>query len=370
MLNFKLLRRIEFSSDRKRMSVVVQDLQDGQYKLYCKGADNVIKERLREGYFRPGKPTRKHVDTPEPFELRKPQTEQQREDLRMMDETDQFLQQCSMDGYRTLLVAMRVLDADEATQFATECAKAESDIEKKDENLAKVYDKWERELSLLGATVLEDRLQENVQSTIESLHQADIKVWVLTGDKLETAESIGFSSKLLTLGMDIMRCRNEEDVKDLFNRDSATKNEADILSGQKKALIIESEALKLILSNDNLKVQRYFLKITKTLETVICCRVSPRQKAEVVKLIKEDDPEVVTLAIGDGANDVSMILEADLGIGLFGNEGMRAADSSDFAICEFQHMWTLLFKQGRWLYARISFLVIYSLYKSFMYTIM
>lgn len=98
--------------------------------------------------------------------------------------------------------------------------------------------------------------------------------------------------------------------------------------------------------------------------------MSPRQKAEVVKLVKNDDPEAVTLAIGDGANDVSMILEADLGIGLFGKEGMRAADSSDFAICEFQHLWTLLFKQGRWLYARMSFLVIYSLYKAFLYTIM
>lgn len=114
VLDFKLLKRVEFSSDRKRMSVVVQDLQDGQYKLYCKGADNVIKERLREGYVRPGKPGRKHVDTPEPFELKKPRAEPPTEDVRMMDETDQFLQQCSMDGYRTLLVAMRVLDSDEA----------------------------------------------------------------------------------------------------------------------------------------------------------------------------------------------------------------------------------------------------------------
>lgn len=112
------------------------------------------------------------------------------------------------------------------------------------------------------------------------------------------------------------------------------------------------------------------MKITKNFETVICCRVSPKQKAEVVKLVKNDDPEVVTLAIGDGANDVSMILEADLGIGLFGKEGMRAADSSDFAVGEFQHLWPLLFKNGRWLYSRMSFLVIYSLYKAFLYTFM
>ena len=90
----------------------------------------------------------------------------------------------------------------------------------------------------------------------------------------------------------------------------------------------------------------------------------------MVKLVKNDEPEAVTLAIGDGANDCPMILEADLGIGLMGKEGMRAADSSDFAISEFQHLWTLLFKHGRWLYARMSYLVIYSLYKAFLYTMM
>lgn len=137
-----------------------------------------------------------------------------------------------MDGYRTLLVAMRVLDADEAEQFTTECSLAESDILNKETKLQQVYDKWERELSLLGATVLEDRLQENVQSTIQALHQADIKVWVLTGDKLETAESIGYSSKLLNLGMDVLHCRDADDVRRLFNREQASQQEADILSGQ------------------------------------------------------------------------------------------------------------------------------------------
>lgn len=99
----------------------------------------------------------------------------------------------------------------------SECEKAEADLKNKDKRLAEIYDQWERNLSLLGATVLEDRLQDKVQQTIQSLHQADIKVWVLTGDKLETAESIGFSSKLLTLEMEILRCRDEEDIKVLFN---------------------------------------------------------------------------------------------------------------------------------------------------------
>ena len=86
-------------------------------------------------------------------------------------------------------------------------------------------------------------------------------------------------------------------------------------------------------------------------------------------MIKSHNPDLITLAIGDGANDVSMILEADIGVGLFGKEGMRAVDCSDYALAEFKHLWTLLFKQGRWNYHRVSILIQYSLYKNFIYTL-
>jgi phospholipid-transporting ATPase len=132
----------------------------------------------------------------------------------------------------------------------------------------------------------------------------------------------------------------------------AAFNDNMIMQGQKRSIIIEAKALQIILSDETFILKRWFLKISKTAETVICCRVSPSQKADVVRLIRNDDPSVVTLAIGDGANDVPMILEADIGIGLFGNEGMRAVDSSDFAIGEFKFLWHLLFKHGRWNYIR------------------
>jgi phospholipid-transporting ATPase len=122
--------------------------------------------------------------------------------------------------------------------------------------------------------------------------------------------------------------------------------------GKKRAIIIESCALKFLLDSENIQIKRWFLKISKTMETVICCRVSPIQKAEVVRIVKQDDPDIISLSIGDGANDVPMILEADIGIGIFGKEGMRAVDSSDYAIAEFKHLWTLLFKWGRWNYNR------------------
>lgn len=124
-----------------------------------------------------------------------------------------------------------------------------------------------------------------------------------------------------------------------------------------------------ILEDDSFTIKCWFLKIAKTCEAVICCRVSPAQKAEVVKLIKDDDPETVTLAIGDGANDVSMILEAHIGVGLYGNEGMRAVQSSDYALGEFQFLWRLLLVHGRWSYLRNADLILYFFYKNIVFTL-
>lgn len=133
-------------------------------------------------------------------------------EAKMLDETNQFLLEASRSGYRTLLVGMRVLDEQEVHEFLKEVDAAEADINQRAKLLDELYDKWERDLQLIGATVLEDRLQDQVPETIQAMHEADIKVWVLTGDKLETAESIGFSSKLLTADMDIVRCRTHADI--------------------------------------------------------------------------------------------------------------------------------------------------------------
>lgn len=195
-----------------------------------------------------------------------------------------------------------------------------------------------------------------------------MKVWMLTGDKLETAESIGYSTKLLTPEMEIIRCSTSEDVSLNFSKQKAIENDQYVIDGRQRSIIIEAKALQSIMEDETYTKKRWFLKIAKTAETVICCRVSPSQKAEVVSLIRSDDPNVVTLAIGDGANDVSMILEADIGIGLFGNEGMRAVDNSDYAIGEFRFLWHLLFKHGRWNYIRTSDMVIYFFYKNIIYT--
>lgn len=150
---------------------------------------------------------------------------------------------------------------------------------------------------------------------------------MLTGDKLETAENIGESCKLIQNKdtMDLTRLSTRENVAGFCNPKVVEENNQRLKNNanyKMKGILIEASALAIILEEADYK--KYFLKIAKTCEAVICCRVSPGQKAQVVRLIKNDDPEIITLAIGDGANDVSMIREAHIGIGLYGNEGMSA----------------------------------------------
>ncbi len=147
---------------------------------------------------------------------------------------------------------------------------------------------------------------------------------MLTGDKLETAENIGHSTNLFNKEMHIMKWSTEDDCLRSFNKIKADENTEMMKAGRQRGLLIEAGALKFILSEKVPAVRRYFLKISKSCEAVICCRVAPIQKADVVKLVKDDDPATITLSIGDGANDVPMIMEAHIGIGLYGNEGMRA----------------------------------------------
>ena len=190
-----------------------------------------------------------------------------------------------------------------------------------------VYSDFEKGIVLIGATAVEDRLQDDVPQTIHTLQQAGIKIWMLTGDKLETAENIGESCKLIQNKdtMDLTRLSTRENVAGFCNPKVVEENNQRLKNNanyKMKGILIEASALAIILEEADYK--KYFLKIAKTCEAVICCRVSPGQKAQVVRLIKNDDPEIITLAIGDGANDVSMIREAHIGIGLYGNEGMSA----------------------------------------------
>jgi phospholipid-translocating ATPase len=254
-------------------------------------------------------------------------------------------------------------------------------------------EEMEHGMTLLGATAIEDKLQVNVGRTLVQMQNANIRTWVLTGDKVGTAIQIGFTCELLQVSMFQISVEEEEIDKNgnitKRNSDQLLKVLTEGLKGANKqakedgtdlnyAIIIEGAALlswgigldadqikKLSAKQveDNEKKQTEFMEIAKDAKAVLCCRVSPAQKGSLTKLVKEKLDKVV-LGIGDGANDVGMILEAHIGVGVQGVEGSQAVNSADFAICQFQHLSNLVLVHGRWTYYRLTKAICYFFYKN------
>jgi phospholipid-transporting ATPase len=232
------------------------------------------------------------------------------------------------------------------------------------EELDKAAELLEHDFYLLGATAIEDRLQDGVPETIHTLQEAGIKVWVLTGDRQETAINIGMSCKLISEDMTLLIV-NEENAA--MTRDNIQKK-LDAIRTQGDgtfamdtlALVIDGKSLSYALEKD---LERNFLDLACMCKAVICCRVSPLQKALVVKLVKRHK-KAILLAIGDGANDVSMIQAAHIGVGISGMEGLQAARSADVAIAQFRFLRKLLLVHGAWSYQRVSKTILYSFYKN------
>lgn len=211
--------------------------------------------------------------------------------------------------------------------------------------------------------------------TIQFAKNAGVKVWVLTGDKIETATNIGFSAGLLDSNMALYSIEEVNDTELMMKigninvelDSKARPSSAHFGEKKKEAIIVAGSSL--IKIDDDIELRELFLKAATRVDVVLACRVSPKQKADVVNLIKKRFPEKTTLAIGDGANDVSMILQAHVGIGILGKEGQQAARSADFAIGQFKYLKPLLFFHGREAYRRNSLLVLYNFYKNFLYVV-
>ncbi|KAI6112036.1 Ca-transporting ATPase [Pisolithus croceorrhizus] len=330
-VEYEILNVCEFNSSRKRMSTVVRT-PDGKIKLYCKGADTVILERLG-----------KH------------QT--------FTEKTLSHLEDYATEGLRTLCIAYRDVPEAEYRQWSTIYDQAAATLSGRSEALDKAAELIEKDLVLLGATAIEDKLQEGVPDTIHTLQMAGIKVWVLTGDRQETAINIGMSCRLIAESMNLVIV-NEETSHDtsefISKRLSAIKNQRSTGELEDLALIIDGKSLGFALQKE---LSKSFLELALLCKAVICCRVSPLQKALVVKLVKKNQDSIL-LAIGDGANDVSMIQAAHVGIGISGLEGLQAARSADVAISQFRYLKKLLLVHGAWSYQRLSKLILYSFYKN------
>ncbi|GER29490.1 ATPase [Striga asiatica] len=284
-------------------------------------------------------------------------------------------------GLRTLVVAYRELSESEFRSWEEEFLMAQTSLTAdRDALVEECADKIERNLVLLGATAVEDKLQKGVPECITKLENAGIKIWVITGDKMETAINIGYACSLLrddmkqiviTLDSSEITELEKHGDKEVVAKASSTSITNQIregklqlsLSGGNSAafgLIIDGKSLAFAL---NKNLEDSFLDLAMNCASVICCRSTPKQKALVTRLVKKVKGRT-TLAIGDGANDVGMLQEADIGVGISGVEGMQASMSSDFAIAQFRFLERLLLVHGHWCYRRISMMICYFFYKN------
>ncbi|XP_044132199.1 phospholipid-transporting ATPase ID-like isoform X2 [Bufo gargarizans] len=359
---YDLLAILDFNNERKRMSVIVRS-PEGRLTLYCKGADTIVYELL----------------------------DRSSEDLKEV--TTDHLNEFAGEGLRTLVLAYKDLDKVYFNDWKKRHHEASTSLEDREEKLCALYEEIEKDLKLIGASAIEDKLQDGVPQTIEILTKANIKIWVLTGDKQETAENIGYSCNMLQDEMKeifIVKGTSPQEVLEelrtarrKMNPDSFMGNcdvNVQIKKGLKKSQVIPDDELKGedtygILINghslayaleDNMEVE--LLRTACMCQAVICCRVTPLQKAQVVQLVKKYK-KAVTLAIGDGANDVSMIKTAHIGVGISGQEGMQAVLSSDFSFAQFRYLQRLLLVHGRWSYNRMCQFLRYFFYKNFTFTL-
>ncbi|XP_046454878.1 phospholipid-transporting ATPase IF-like [Daphnia pulex] len=320
---YRRLHILEFDSDRKRMSVIVQ-FPDESIWLLCKGAESTVLPRCVFG---------------------------------PIPETESHIKDYAMMGLRTLAIAVRPITPEYYEEITVQLDKARQALSNREEEVSKVCDIIESEMTLLGATGVEDQLQDGVPETLESLRAAGIKVWVLTGDKLETAVNIAHSCGHFKRGMELLILSDPDKTEETLDELEKRVNERnDCHFG----MVVDGQSLAVALKHH----RGMFGDIAKRCEAVVCCRMSPIQKAEVVKLVKGFPGKPITAAIGDGANDVSMIQEAHIGLGLMGKEGRQAVRCADFAFARFRFLRKVLLVHGHWYYWRVSTLVQYFFYKN------
>ena len=403
---YKIPIIFEYSSERKSMSVIVQNIENPEeIYLFMKGADNIILNKCDK---------------------------KNKNNQKIINNINDSLDNYSKEGLRILAVAYKKISLNELNLYQKEYLNACKSTYNKKEKLEILSKKIENDLILLGITGIQDELQDNVYETLQDFSEAGIKLWVLTGDKKDTAKSIGYScglyndenfnifeinegitkaqleSRLNELAEQFNSIVDKINIKSKKNRKNKSNNnqikenmdEGKKIKG-KFALIISSDELNILSLNYELEI--LFYELASRCNSVLCCRVSPIQKAKMVHLIQrftkiqehkgtnyykylnqqdihhnfdeEKNKKIVgplkdsitTLAIGDGANDVNMITSAHIGVGIIGVEGKQAARASDYAIGEFRFLKKLLFFHGHESLRKNSFIICYNFYKNFLF---
>ncbi|KAJ8115492.1 hypothetical protein ONZ43_g4653 [Nemania bipapillata] len=448
---YQILDIIEFSSKRKRMSIIVR-YPDGRICLICKGADSAIMPRLKLAELAKEKATevrrsadleREMARRSEQLEVRnsfggrpsftlrrsfagnrdsldaiqltkRPVLERSRsvgppksrssvdkgrpslnirtasldvtktlskpspltpvlpaqnkfsflEGSSIMDEATVFnrcfrhLDEFATEGLRTLLVARRFITETEYTAWKKIYHHATTSLIDRQDKIEDAGEQIEQTLDLIGATAIEDKLQVGVPETIDKLRRANIKIWMLTGDKRETAINIAHSARICRPGSDIFILDSSKGDLEGQIRDttedlrSGTVHSVVVIDGQTLASVEKSPVLLDL-----------FYTLIPTVDSVICCRASPAQKSTIVKAIRQRLPKALTLAIGDGANDLAMISASHVGVGISGKEGLQAARVADYSIAQFRFLQRLLLVHGRWNYVRTGKFILATFWK-------
>ncbi|XP_063979649.1 phospholipid-transporting ATPase VA isoform X1 [Diachasmimorpha longicaudata] len=364
-LAFEILHVLPFDSSRKCMSIVVKHPHTDEIILYTKGADSTLLSSLTSS----------------------------EEESSATVKTHQLLHSYARQGLRTLVMARRSLSTTEFETWRQRHTEAELANDNRERRIRESFSSLESHLTLAGATGIEDKLQQGVPEAMAALVDAGIVVWVLTGDKPETAVNIAYSAKLFSPAMQLLRlqARSKSVAEGLIHgfleairMDTGRINEASSetrTSGsddvdriahrigaswqRQRALVVDGKTLTFILDPRS-GLTTPFLELTRSCSSVLACRATPLQKAYIVRVVKEQ-LGMRTLAIGDGANDVSMIQTADVGVGVSGREGTQAVMASDFAIARFPMLTRLLLLHGHWCYDRLARMILYFFYKNAMF---
>jgi phospholipid-translocating ATPase len=409
--DYEVLDTIEFSSKRKRMSVLVR-CPDGRIMLLCKGADSVIMPRLyqatlasrkshevrrsahleRENQRRSlsreprnsfgGRPSmtmrrRSSMDIrPESKQttLAVPKSSQHTkvhtralgvpgyeeasavfhspavtDEAHVFSQCFRHLDEFATEGLRTLLFAQKVIPQAEHDTWKELFQDATTSLTNRQERIEAAADVIEQGFSLLGASAIEDKLQKGVPETIGKLRRANMKIWMLTGDKRETAINIAHSAQI---------CKPESEMWILDAAKGDPAKQVEEISGEiirewgrhHSVLVIDGQTLGAV--EEDAVLKQTFYSLIPMIDSVICCRASPAQKAGIVRAIRARIPSALTLAIGDGANDIAMIQASHVGVGISGKEGVQAARVADYSIAQFRFLQRLLLVHGRWNYVR------------------
>eukprot|EP00928_Gymnodinium_smaydae_P068574 TRINITY_DN5175_c0_g3_i1.p1 TRINITY_DN5175_c0_g3~~TRINITY_DN5175_c0_g3_i1.p1 ORF type:complete len:1181 (-),score=95.87 TRINITY_DN5175_c0_g3_i1:120-3662(-) len=325
--DFAVLQVIPFSPERKRMSVVCQDLATGSFFCVTKGADSVMKPL---------------IDFPS-----------------HQSDANRALDYARM-GFRTMLVGHRDLPESSVTEWQAEvqAAKATVDREKSQELLSVAYARMESCMRWAGSVALEDRLQDFVPETLRSIMDASIKVWMLTGDQTETAVEIARTCGILSSNANMIEITRMTSQQVLL--ESLQRGREAVCKFPENVLVLDGLSLQLTFWDETSR--SIFEALALDVRACVCCRLSPQQKASLIEMVRRCRPDAVTLAIGDGANDAPMLHAAHVGVCVRGKEGNEAVLASDYALSQFRFVAPLLFCHGRRAHWRVANLMCYFCY--------